>query len=49
MAEEKQIALYNITSVVLSPGPANSVLAQINFEGAAQGLEGVMHFWGESD
>jgi hypothetical protein len=38
MAEEKQTALYTITSVVLSPGPANSVLAQINFEGAAQGL-----------
>jgi len=38
MAEEKQTALYKITSVVLSPGPANSVLAQVNFEGTAQGI-----------
>ena len=42
MAAEKQSGAYKITSVIFTPGPANSVLAQVNFEGPAQGYGTVL-------
>jgi hypothetical protein len=42
MAAEKQSGAYKITSVIFTPGPANSVLAQVNFEGTAPGYGTVL-------
>jgi len=42
MAAEKQSGAYKITSVTFTPGPANSVLAQVNFEGTAPGYGTVL-------
>ena len=38
MAAKKQIGAYMITSVIFTPGPANSLLAQVNYEGTTQGF-----------
>jgi hypothetical protein len=42
MTADKQSGAYKITSVTFTPGPANSVLAQVNFEGTAPGYGTVL-------
>jgi hypothetical protein len=38
MAAKKQIGTYTITSVSFTPGPANSLLAEVNYAGTTQGF-----------
>ncbi len=42
MTADKQSGAYKITSVTFTPGPTNSVLAQVNFEGTAPGYGTVL-------